>query len=379
MASNGGENVLTVLSLAGGNDFMNTVIPFTDPLYRDYRPNLAIPEDQVIPISDSLGFHPTMASMKRFWDDGKLAIILGVGYPNPSRSHFRSMDIWHTCEPDKIADEGWLGRAIRDLDPKSENVLMGVNFGRGLPRALVAPGIPVASVGDLDTYGVLTGIEGEQERTQALDIFSRMYAPAVGLGPVTDYIRETGRSALKGADILKTAPPKYSSSIEYGTYAMGQGMKSIAQVQLAEFGTRILYTTSPYNSFDTHAKQAGDHARMLGQASDSISDYYDDLKEHGATENTLMLLYSEFGRRVKDNGGGTDHGTGGCAFVIGDKVKGGLYGEYPSLKQGELEDDGDLLHNVDFRSVYTTILDKWLGLDAKPIVGGTYEQLGFLN
>jgi uncharacterized protein (DUF1501 family) len=226
---------------------------------------------------------------------------------------------------------------------------------------------------------VLTGIEGEQERTQALDIFSRMYAPAVGLGPVTDYIRETGRSALKGADILKTAPPKYSSSIEYGTYAMGQGMKSIAQVQLAEFGTRILYTTSPYNSFDTHAKQAGDHARMLGQASDSISDYYDDLKEHGATENTLMLLYSEFGRRVKDNGGGTDHGTGGCAFVIGDKVKGGLYGEYPSLKQGELEDDGDLLHNVDFRSVYTTILDKWLGLDAKPIVGGTYEQLGFLN
>ena len=379
MASNGGETVLTVLSLAGGNDFMNTVIPFTDPLYRDYRPNLGIPEDQIIPISDSLGFHPSMASMKRFWDEGKLAVVLGVGYPNPSRSHFRSMDIWHTCEPDKIADEGWLGRAMRDIDPKSENVLTGVNFGRGLPRALVAPGIPVASVGDLDTYGVLTGIDGEQERTQALDIFSRMYAPAIGLGPVTDYIRETGRSALKGADILKTAPGKYSSSVEYGTYAMGQGMKSIAQVQLAEFGTRILYTTSPYNSFDTHANQAGDHARMLKQASDAVSDYYDDLKEHGSTQDTVILLYSEFGRRVRDNGGGTDHGTGGCCFIIGDKVKGGCYGEYPSLKLEDLEDSGDLQHNVDFRSVYTTILDKWLNLDPKPIVGGTFEQVGFLN
>ena len=153
MASNGRERLLTVLSLSGGNDCLNTVIPFTDPLYRDYRPNVGIPEDQIIPVTDTLGFHPSMAAMKRFWDEGKMAMVLGVGYPHPSRSHFRSMDIWHTCEPDKIGEEGWLGRATREMDPKAENVLTAVNFGRGLPRALVAPGVPIASVGDLETYG----------------------------------------------------------------------------------------------------------------------------------------------------------------------------------------------------------------------------------
>ncbi len=379
MASNGRERLLTVLSLSGGNDCLNTVIPFTDPLYRDYRPNVGIPEDQIIPVTDTLGFHPSMAAMKRFWDEGKMAMVLGVGYPHPSRSHFRSMDIWHTCEPDKIGEEGWLGRATREMDPKAENVLTAVNFGRGLPRALVAPGVPVASVGDLETYGVLTGIQGAQERNQALDIFSTMYAPAIGSGPVMDYIRETGRAALKGADILTTAPSKYSSSVEYGTDPIAQSMKGIAQVQCADFGTRILYTTSPYNSFDTHANQAVDHARMLQQVSESVSDYFDDLKEHNRTQEVLLFLFSEFGRRAMDNGGGTDHGTGGCCWIIGDNVKGGLYGEYPSLKHEDLEDGGDLLHNVDFRSVYSTILDKWLGLNPKPIVGGSFEQIDFFN
>jgi uncharacterized protein (DUF1501 family) len=379
MASNGRERLLTVLSRSGGNDCLNTVIPVTDPLYRDYRPNVGIPEDQIIPVTDTLGFHPSMAAMKRFWDEGKMALVLGVGYPHPSRSHFRSMDIWHTCEPDKIGEEGWLGQATREMDPKAENVLTAVNFGRGLPRALVAPGVPVASVGDLENYGVLTGIQGAQERNQALDIFSTMYAPAIGSGPVMDYIRETGRAALKGADILTTAPSKYSSSVEYGTDPIAQNMKSIAQVQCADFGTRILYTTSPYNSFDTHANQAVDHARMLQQVSESVSDYFDDLKEHNRTQEVLLFLFSEFGRRAMDNGGGTDHGTGGCCWIIGDNVKGGLYGEYPSLKREDLEDGGDLLHNVDFRSVYSTILDKWLGLNPKPIVGGSFEQIDFLN
>jgi uncharacterized protein (DUF1501 family) len=288
------------------------------------------------------------------------------------------MDIWHTCEPDKIGDEGWLGRTIRDLDPNAENVLTGVNFGRGLPRALACPRVPVASVGNLETYGLLTGISGEEDRTQALDVFSRMYAPAIGAGPVTDYIWETGRSALKGADILKVAPQKYSSTVEYGTNAIAQGMKGIAQVHLADLGTRILYTTAPYNSFDTHANQAGDHSRLWRQVSETVADFYEDLREHNRGEEVLLFLFSEFGRRARDNGGGTDHGTGSVCWVIGDKVKGGLYGEYPSLKQGDLEDGGDLLHSVDFRGVYSTMLEKWLGIDPAPIVGGAYEQLAFL-
>ncbi len=379
MASNGKERVLVVLSLSGGNDFMNTVIPYTNPLYQDYRPTLGIPQDQVMPINDTLGFNPNMTEVKEIYDKGQMAMVLGVGYPHPSRSHFRSMDIWHTCEPDKIGDEGWLGRAIRDIDPNAENVLTGVNFGRGLPRALVAPGVPVASVGNLETYGVLTGIAGEQERNQALEVFSRMYAPAIGSGPVMDYIWETGRSALKGADILKTAPAMYSSNVEYGNNPVSQGMRGIAQVHFAGLGSRILYTTSPYNAFDTHSNQAGDHARLWRSVSQGVADFYADLREHNRGEEVLLFMFTEFGRRARDNGGGTDHGTGGVCFIIGDNVKGGMYGEYPSLKQEDLEDGGDLLHNVDFRSVYSTILDQWLGLDPKPIVGGSYEQINFLK
>ena len=378
MASNQRDRVIVVLSLSGGNDGLNTLVPYSDSSYYDYRPTLGISEDQVLRIDDQVGFHPSMTEMKDIYDQGNMAVIQGVGYPNPSRSHFRSMDIWHTCEPDKIGDEGWLGRTIRELDPNTENVLTGVNFGRGLPRALVCPGIPVASVGNLETYGLLTGIAGEEDRSRALEVFSRMYAPAIGSGPVMDYIWETGRAALKGADILKVAPERYSSNVEYGNYAMGQGMRGIAQVHFADLGTRVLYTTSPYNAFDTHANEAGDHARLWRQVSESISDFYDDLREHNRGEEVIMLLFSEFGRRARDNGGGTDHGTGSVCFVIGDHVKGGLYGEYPSLKEGDLEDGGDLLHTVDFRSVYSTMLERWIGIDPAPIVGGAFEQMDFL-
>ena len=166
MTSTKKDPVLVVLQLSGGNDGLNTIIPYGDPLYLDNRPNVRIETDRILPISDHVGFNPAMGPMKRLYDEGKVAIIQGIGYPNPSRSHFRSMDIWHTCEPDKVGDEGWLGRAIRDIDPEKENVLTGVNFGRGLPRSLVAPGVPVASVGNLETYGVLTGIEIEEQRDQ---------------------------------------------------------------------------------------------------------------------------------------------------------------------------------------------------------------------
>ena len=379
MASNGRDRVIVVLSLSGGNDFLNTLIPYNNPQYQDYRPTLGIPEDQVLPLNGEVGYHPSMTEMKEFYEQGKVAIIQGVGYPNPSRSHFRSMDIWHTCEPDKIGSEGWLGRAIRELDPQTENVLTGVNLGRGLPRALVAPGVPVASVGNVETYGVLTGVDGEDQRSKALEVFARMYAPAIGSGPVMDYIWETGRAALKGADILKTAPAKYSSTVEYGNNPIAQGMKGIAQVHLADLGTRILYTTSPYNSFDTHAAQAGAHARLWRDVSSSVADFYQDMREHDRGEEVLLFIFSEFGRRARDNGGGTDHGTGGCCWIIGDHVKGGIYGEYPSLKQEDLEDGGDLMHNVDFRNVYATIVEKWLGMDSNPIIGGSFEQLDFID
>ena len=369
------DPILVVIQLTGGNDGLNTIIPYGDPLYYDNRPTISIPQDQVMPIDGHLGFNPALKPIKDLYDQGKVAVIQGIGYPTPSRSHFRSMDIWHTCEPEKTGDEGWLGRVIRDLDPKAENVLTGVNFGRGLPRALALSGVPVASVANLDSYGVLTGITVEQQRTEALDVFARMYAPAVGSGPVLDYLSQTGLDALKGADILKMAPGAYSSNVEYAPSPIGQNLQGIAKVLLAGLGTRIFYTQ--HIGYDTHANEVPAHPKLWNDASQAIADFYDDLREHGASEDVLMFVFTEFGRRVQDNGSGTDHGSGGVAFAIGDSVKGGMYSEYPSLKPEQLL-EGDLHFNMDFRGVYGTMVEKWLGLDAVPVVGGNFEQPDFL-
>ena len=371
------DPVLVVLQLSGGNDALNTLVPHGDPLYYDNRPSVRVPEGQALDIDGYVGLNPNMGPLKRLYDEGKVAVIQGVGYANPNRSHFRSMDIWHTCEPDKQGTEGWLGRAIREMDPNKENVLTGVNFGRGLPRALAAPGVPVASVGNLATYGVLTGIEADEQRTEALDIFSKMYSPTIGRSSVVDYLSQTGMDALKGADILSTAPEMYSSSVEYGDDVVAQYMKNIAQVHLAGFGTRILYTTAPYNSFDTHAGELAAHASLWGNTSNAIADFMDDLREHDASDNVTLLVFTEFGRRVHDNGSGTDHGSGGVAFVVGDNVKGGLYGEYPSLEEDKLL-EGDLHFNNDFRSIYTDLLEGWMGLDAQPLVNGQFEKFNFI-
>mgnify|MGYP000394989959 CR=1 FL=1 len=378
MVATNKDPVLAVFSLSGGNDFMNTVIPYTNPLYRDYRPTLAVAEDQVIPINDELAFHPAMASLKKYWDEGKLAIILGVGYPHPSLSHFRSMDIWATCEPDELGLIGWLGSVIQEVDPKAENVLTGVNFGRGLPRSMAKDGVPVASVGDLSSYGLLTDIEETGQRDQALDLFGRMYSPVLGRGVVNDYIRRTGLEAMAGADILGTAPGKYRSEVEYPSSAMGGYLRDMAQVHNADFGTRVLFTTAPYNIFDTHANQAALHSGLWTDVSNTVENFMTDLREHQASDNVLLFMFTEFGRRITDNGSGTDHGSAGIAFAVGEGVKGGIYGEYPSLDVNEQEEGGNLKYNQDFRSVYTSILEDWMGLDAKPIVGGSFEKTKFL-
>ena len=376
MTSTKRDPILVVIQLTGGNDSLNTLIPYGNSLYYENRNTVAIPQNEVIAIDDNFGFNPAMRPVKDLYDQGKVALIQGVGYPNPNRSHFRSMDIWHTCEPDKQGSEGWLGRVIRDIDPNGENVLTGVNFGRGLPRALAVPGVPVASVAVLETYGVLTGISEEPDRTDALDVFARMYAPAIGSGPVMDYLGQTGLDALKGADILKTAPDRYVSSIEYADNAISKNLQGISKVLNANLGTRIFYTQ--HGGYDTHANQGPVHPKLWTELSQAISDFHADLAEHDVSEDVLMFVFTEFGRRVKDNGSGTDHGSGGLAFAIGDPVKGGMYSEYPSLKEGDLL-EGDLQFNIDYRGVYGSMIEHWLQLDPIPVVGGNFEQLDFVK
>ena len=375
MTSTHKDPILVVIQLTGGNDYLNTLIPYGDPLYYDNRSNVAIPAEEVLPLDGHFGFHPAAAPIKGLYDQGKVAIINGVGYPNPNRSHFRSMDIWHTCEPDKVGTEGWLGRVIRDLDPRAENVLTGVNFGRGLPRALALSGVPVASVAVLETYGVLTGISEEPDRSEALDVFARMYAPTLGSGPVMEYLGQTGLDALKGADILKTAPEKYHTEIEYADSPIGRNLQGISKVLTADLGTRIFYTQ--HGGYDTHANQGPVHPKLWTELSQSVSDFYADLKAHDMADNVLMFVFTEFGRRVRDNGSGTDHGSGGLALAIGDPVKGGMYSEYPSLRDENLL-EGDLHFNMDYRGVYGTMVEKWLGLDANAVTGGNFEQLDFV-
>jgi uncharacterized protein (DUF1501 family) len=311
--------VLVVLQLTGGNDFMNTLVPYNNPVYYDARPTVRVPQDTVLPINDTLGFNPNAAPLKEMFDDGKVAIVQGIGYQNSSRSHFRGMDIWHTCEPDKIGIEGWVGRAIRDLDPNKENVLTGVNFGRGLPRALALAGTPVTSVGDLDNVGLMTGIEEESRRNLALDLFKKMYSPAVGTSPVMEYLAQTGSDVLTGADILKQAPLSYTSTVEYADNPIAKNLKDVARVHLAGLGTRIFYTA--HAGYDHHANELKSHPGLLQDLSGAIMDFFQDLRDHDAADEVAMLVFTEFGRRMRDNGSGTDHGSGGGAFIIGENAR----------------------------------------------------------
>ena len=376
MATTNKEPVLVALQLSGGNDYMNTVIPFTDPLYRDYRPTVGIPEDQILGIDDKIGLHPSMGPIKEMYDQERVAIVHGVGYENSPRSHFRSMDIWHTCEPDTLGTEGWLGRVIREFDPNKENVVTGVSFGPSMFRAMSLTGVPVATVDDLENYGLLTGISEQQQRERILSRYKRMYSPAIGSGPVMEYLGQTGLDALKGADILGVAPGMYSSTVEYADTPISQKLKGIAQIHLADLGTRVFYCD--HGSFDSHSNQIGMHAALWTDVSVAIQDFFDDLRAHDAADNVIMFVFSEFGRRTHDNGSGTDHGAAGATFVIGDAVAGGQYSEYPSTSRNDLQ-QGDLVPNTDFRGVYSTMLEDWLRLDAKPIVGGTFEKPQFIR
>ncbi|MXW27496.1 MAG: DUF1501 domain-containing protein [Chloroflexi bacterium] len=372
MAANGKPPVLVVLQLTGGNDFMNSVVPYNSPVYYDARQSLAIAQEDVLPIDGELGFHPNLAPLKELYDEGTVAIVQGVGYQNSSRSHFRAMDIMHTCEPEIVGTEGWVGRATRQLDPERESVLTTVNIGRGMPRALACPGVPITSVGDLDSYGLMSGISALEQRSQALTRFQEMYAPAIGSGPVADYIARTGLDVIKGAEILKAAPAAYQSRVTYAENAIAQSLRDVARVHLAGLGTRIFY--AQHGGYDTHAIQNPTHPRLLSELSGAIRDFFQDLRDHDADDEVAMLVFTEFGRRMRGNGSGTDHGSGGGAFIIGKNVNGGLYCEYPSLNPNDWLNGEDLRHTVDFRSVYSVMLEKWMKMDPTDIVGGSYEQ-----
>tara|TARA_B100000745_G_scaffold79401_1_gene48825 strand:- start:35827 stop:36984 length:1158 start_codon:yes stop_codon:yes gene_type:complete len=373
MATKSKDKTLVVVQMTGGNDFMNTIVPFTNDHYYDARKKIVMSQDDVLPINDTLAINKNAAPFKRLYDEGRMAIIQGIGYPDSNRSHFRGMDIWHTCEPDRVGSEGWLGLAVRELDPKSENVLTGVNIGQGLPRAMSVAGVPVTSISDLEGYGVMNQIEKEQLRDKALQAFKDIYGQAIGSGVVSEYIGKTGLDVLKGADMLGDVASNYQSSVEYADNSIAKSLRDVARIHLSGLGTRIFYTN--HGGYDTHANEMPTHPKLMADLSGAISDFLDDLDQHDESENVAILVFTEFGRRMRDNGSGTDHGSGGGAFLFGKNVKGDLYSEYPSLAPSDWEHGEDLKHTIDFRGIYGTVLEQWLDLDAKPIVKGEFEQI----
>ena len=373
MAGNQKDPVLVVVQLSGGNDFMNTVVPYTAGIYYDSRPVVGLKEDEVLPIHDTLAWNPNCAPLQSMYEAGEIAVVQGIGYPNSNRSHFRAMDIWHTCEPVEIGTEGWAGRVIRELDPGGHNVLTGVSVGKGLPRAMAVPGVPVTSFDNLDTYGLLTGIDDAQRRTAALEVFKGMYGHEVGAGMVMDYLSQTGLNVISGTAELKKAKTGYSSTVEYDDSAIANSLRDVARVHLAGLGTRVFYTA--HGGYDNHANEVPDHPKLLVDLSNAISSFFADLRAHNASSEVTMLVFTEFGRRIRDNASGTDHGSGGGAFIIGDHVKGGLYAQYPSLDPSRWVHGEDMEHTIDFRGIYGTVLEQWMGLDPTEIVGGHFEQI----
>tara|TARA_B100002003_G_scaffold126715_1_gene117048 strand:+ start:919 stop:2055 length:1137 start_codon:yes stop_codon:yes gene_type:complete len=373
MTTKNSEKTLVVIQLTGGNDFMNTIVPYTNSHYYDARKKIVLGQDDFLPINDTLAINKNAAPFKRMFDEGNMAIIQGIGYPNSNRSHFRGMDIWHTCEPDRVGSEGWLGLAVKEIDPSGENVLTGVNIGQGLPRAMAVAGVPVTSISDLEGYGVMKRLEQEQLREKALKAFKDIYGQAIGSGVVAEYIGKTGLDVLRGADMLSEVAETYNSTVEYADNSIAKSLRDVARIHLSGLGTRIFYTN--HGGYDTHANEMPAHPKLISDLSGAISDFMDDLEEHEAADDIVILVFTEFGRRMRDNGSGTDHGSGGGAFIFGKNVKGGLYSEYPSLDPANWEHGEDLQHTIDFRGIYGTVLEQWLQLEAKPIVKGGFEQI----
>lgn len=372
------SNLLVMVQLNGGNDGLNTVIPYSDGIYYSARPKLAVPAKDVLPLNGQLGLHPKLAGFKRLYDAGKLAIVQGVGYPNANRSHFRSTDIWMTANPETVEKTGWLGKYLDESIARFHGAKFPVASITGaLPLMLVGEKIVVPSIVSLEGYQFLTDARYPQERESRVKLFQALNSQTFE-HVYLDYLAQTGVSAERSASELQQAVKKYQSNVEYPKDPFAQSLRLVAQIIAGGLGTQILYVT--IGGFDTHAEQntARVHHPMLLESVDKgLSAFYQDISQLGVADNILLMTFSEFGRRVRENGSlGTDHGTAAPMFVIGNRVKGGLHGEHPSLRR--LDDSGDLIYSVDFRSVYATILEDWLGADAQTILGKKYDKLGFV-
>jgi uncharacterized protein (DUF1501 family) len=362
------NGVLVVVELAGGNDGLNTLIPFDNDLYYQNRRTLGIAKNDVIKLSDQVGLHPRLAELGELFRDGRLAIVQGVGYPQPDRSHFRSMEIWHTASVDaRPPVAGWLGRWLDATAAEDPEQFAGLTLTSSLPQALRAEKVVVPVVEQLQSFA------GDEETSPQRALLKKLSTAAGGEAPVA-FLREQAAAVYRASAKLRDAAARYRSTITYPETPLAGQLRQAAEIIAADLGVRVLFASQ--DGYDTHAAQADGHAELLGQLSEALAAFQRDLAEQKAAERVVVLVFSEFGRRVDENASrGTDHGAASCLLVVGEPVKGGFYGQYPSLEQ---LGDGDLIFNTDFRSVYATLLGRWLGCPADRVLGGEFSPLEFV-
>jgi len=372
-AAPGKDNILVVLEMTGGNDGLNTVIPYADDLYHKARRTLRQTKDKVIRLDDHVGLHPGMQGLRPLWEQGQLAVVQGVGYPNPNRSHFEAMDIWQSADPKGLARAGWLGRAAAETNDRSGGVpILHVGHSR-LPLAVAgAPGGGAVSVNDHTSFRLELGrgkAWRQKARRRLLEELSAP-SPAAAGDDLVSFVQRRQVQTLTAVEHLRELLEGPQAVARQGGGLM-QKLQLVAGLIAKGFGTRIFYVS--LDGFDTHAAQAPAHTKLLTELADAVGGFYRSLKSSGHHKRVRLMTFSEFGRRVQENGSrGTDHGAASCLFIAGPLVKGGVVGRHPSL--ADLDAD-DLKFHTDFRRVYATLLDGWLGCDSKAVLGARWEHV----
>ena len=371
------NRILVVLQLSGGNDGLNTLIPFADPNYSQLRPSLGFAANEVLHLTDSVGLNPNLSKLKTMYDQGKVAVVQGVGYPNPNRSHFRSMDIWHSARPDTFERSGWLGRYVSACECARDNALPAISVGDQLNTMFWTDTTLVPAVASIGAFSFLTDTKYKNDRTFQMRTLQNIYSQAGNWSAYEGLIRRGTLQALAGSDELQKVAASYQSPVQYpANNGLANQLKMVAQVIAGNLGTRLFSVSM--GGYDTHANQKPTQDKNLAQLGDALEAFMQDLANMQQQDNVVIMAFSEFGRRVKQNGsGGTDHGTAEPMFIIGNKVQGGLYGTYPSLS--DLDNNGDLKFNADFRSVYAGVLKDVVGADPAPILAGSFDPISVMR
>jgi len=367
------DTILVVVQLTGGNDGLNTVIPYNDPEYARLRPTLRQPRDRIHRINDTLGLHPSMQPMADLLQDNALCIVQGVGYPNPDQSHFRSMDIWQAGSTDAVLTEGWIGKALRHIPAAQSFHLASPN--EAAPLALNGSPVRVPSIASLEDFQLRVGAASRGDRQAQMSIIEGTARPATNGAGLLDFVQRTATNTYSTSRRLQELGRAYQPRVTYPTSSLGNQLRLAAQLIDAGLGARLFYVT--IDGFDTHASQEALHADLLRQVSEGISAFFRDLSQRGQRDRVLIMTFSEFGRRARENGSrGTDHGSGAPIFLVGGRVRPGVIGAHPSLTDLP---EGNLRHHTDFRQVYAAILDRWLGVPSRQVLGQEYRPVEVLR